>query len=115
MLEIISARGGLAKKYKLKKGVKILSFDNEEAEDALDYIFYDGKYYFVIKGERRGGTEEYSSAELFFGRDSLKNPALKSYAEAELIKRERYFADCADPSARKKIANEISLLKEVLE
>ncbi len=93
------------RKFLLDRGCKITADD----------IFYDGKYYFVIKGERRGGTAEYSSAELFFGRDSLKNPALKSYAQAELIKRERYFADCADPSARGKIANEISLLKEVLE
>ena len=93
------------RKFLLERGCKITADD----------IFYDGKYYFVIKGERRGGTEEYSSAELFFGRDSLKNPVLKSYAQAELIQRERYFDDCADPLARKKTANEISLLKEVLE
>ncbi len=57
MLEIISARGGLAKKYKLKKGVKILSFDNEEAEDALDYIFYDGKSEFSMRVQDKDGSE----------------------------------------------------------
>ena len=57
MLEIISARGGLAKKYKLKKGVKILSFDNEEAEDALDYIFYDGKSELSMRVQDKDGSE----------------------------------------------------------
>ena len=39
MLEIISAKSGLAKKYKIKKGDKILGFDGYEAEDVLDYLF----------------------------------------------------------------------------
>lgn len=74
MLEIISAHGGLAKKYKLKKGVKILSFDNAEAEDALDYIFYDGKEEFSMLVRDRDGSEreinikkaEYESLNLTF-------------------------------------------------
>ena len=57
MLEIHSAKGGLAKKYNLKKGDKILSFDNYEAEDTLDYVFYDSKAVFTIRVLGTDGIE----------------------------------------------------------
>lgn len=41
MLEIRTARGRLAAKYKLKRGEAILAFDGHRAVDNLDYIFYD--------------------------------------------------------------------------
>lgn len=55
-----------------------------------DDIFYDGKYYFIIKGERYGGTPYYSEEELAFGKDSLKNPLFAAYAEQEIKKAEGY-------------------------
>lgn len=57
MLEIVSANSGLAKKYKLKKGDIITAFDGFEAEDTLDYIFYDSKPRFTLKVSGTDGTE----------------------------------------------------------
>ncbi|MDE7163498.1 MAG: class I SAM-dependent methyltransferase [Clostridia bacterium] len=79
-----------------------------------DDIFRDDKFYFVIKGERDGGASSYSQSQLFFGRDSLNNPVLKEYAQAELDKRQRHLLSCTDELARKKIIEEINLLTEVL-
>lgn len=57
MLEIISAKSALAKKYKLKKGDKILSFDGFAAEDTLDYVFYDSKPQFSMRISGANGEE----------------------------------------------------------
>lgn len=48
MLEIVRAKGRLAKKYGFKKGDKILRFDGFEAVDSLDYLFYDSKPNFTV-------------------------------------------------------------------
>jgi putative radical SAM enzyme (TIGR03279 family) len=57
MLEILSAKGNFAKKYKLKKGDKITHFDGFEAEDdTLDYIFYDSKDKFSMRVLGADGT-----------------------------------------------------------
>lgn len=58
MLEIISAKSGLAKKYKIKKGDKILGFDGYEAEDVLDYLFYDSKPTFTMRVLSADGERE---------------------------------------------------------
>ena len=58
MLEIISAKGALAKKYNLKKGDKILSFEGYEAEDSLDYIYYDSRQSFSMRIENAKGQRE---------------------------------------------------------
>ena len=54
MLEIVSAAGKLAKKYNLKKGEKILSFNGFEAVDFLDYAFFDNEQKFTmqVSGEK---------------------------------------------------------------
>ena len=57
MLEIISAKSGLAKKFNLKKGDIILSFDGIEAEDTLDYIFNDSKANFRMCVKSADGKE----------------------------------------------------------
>ena len=76
MLEIVSAKSALAKKYKIKKGNKIISFDGFSAEDSLDYIFYDSKPSFTMRlynadGERDIQIEkpEYESLNLTFKND----------------------------------------------
>ncbi len=48
------------------------------------------KYYFVIKGTRRGGGAPYSPAQLAWGRHSLGTPELKNLLEYELEKLESY-------------------------
>ena len=57
-----------------------------------DYVFKDGKYYFLIVAER--GEDEYTEDELFFGRDNLngKCPAFEEYAREQIKKYEKYLA-----------------------
>lgn len=81
----------------------------------VDDMFKDGKYYFIIKGESIGGTYGYSRAELEYGRDSLKNPVFKEFAEREIAKRVQYLKECSQGESVKKISEEIALLKEVLQ
>ena len=57
MLEIISAKSGLAKKYKLNKGDIITAFDGFKAEDYLDYVFYDSKSAFTVSVKGTDGVE----------------------------------------------------------
>lgn len=57
MLEILSAKGAAAKKYGLKKGVKIISFDGFGAVDDLDYLFYDSKPTFTMSVVGKDGVE----------------------------------------------------------
>lgn len=63
MLEIISAKGRLAKKYNLKKGDTILGFDGIKAEDTLDYIYNDSKSHFTMLVKSQNGTEREISVE----------------------------------------------------
>lgn len=79
-----------------------------------DGVFKDGKYYFVIKGERSGGSVGYTPAELAFGRDSLGGEVLKEYAGSELKKNAARLEKCVDKLQREKILKEIELLTEVL-
>lgn len=71
----------------------------------VDDIFYDGKYYFIIKGERFGGTVGYDSNRLKFGRDSLQNPIFSDYAKEEVAKLESYGQQSA-------LAEQINFLKK---
>ncbi|MDE5722218.1 MAG: DUF512 domain-containing protein [Clostridia bacterium] len=57
MLEIVRAKGRLAKKYGFKKGDKILRFDGFEAVDSLDYLFYDSKTAFTVTVSDGNGKE----------------------------------------------------------
>ena len=63
MLEIVSAKSKLAKKYNLKKGDIIISFDGIAAEDTLDYIFYDSKSDFKLRVKSCDGTEREIAVE----------------------------------------------------
>lgn len=92
------------RRYLIERGCKI----------TVDDVFKDDKYYFVIKGERSGGTEEYSPLEIAFGKQSLKNPVLKDYAREELKKRLTYLNNCSGEGAKAKLNDEISILNEVI-
>lgn len=93
------------RKFLLERGCKLV----------YDGIFKDEKFYFVIKGERDGGNEEYTPAELAFGRDSIGSDALKEYAAIELKKSEAHLAGCANAVRREEILKEIGFYKEVLQ
>lgn len=93
------------RKFLLVRGCKLI----------YDGIFKDGRFYFVIKGERSGGNNEYSPAAFAFGRDSLGSAALKEYAAAELKKSEAHLSGCANAVRREEILKEIELFKEVLQ
>lgn len=92
------------RKFLLESGCKI----------TYDGIFRDEKFYFVIKGERSGGTEKYTPAGLAFGKDSLHTETLKEFAAAELKKSEAHLARCERAARRKEIEEQIKLLKEAL-
>lgn len=92
------------RKFLLSRGCKIV----------YDGIFKDGKYYFVIKGERYGGGEIYSDVQLAFGRDSIGGSILKEFADNEIKKCKTYFAACADAVRRAELSTQIKLLAEVL-
>lgn len=79
-----------------------------------DGIFKDEKFYFVIKGERGGGSLKYTPAQLAFGKDSIGGAVLKEYAAIELSKSEAHLAGCANAVRREEILKEIELFKEVL-
>lgn len=79
-----------------------------------DDIFFDGKYYFIIKGERTGGTAPYSAAQLFLGRDSLNNPVLRGYISEQLEKERAHLNSCAAANQRTEILARINLLNEAL-
>ena len=92
------------RKFLLDKGCKL----------TYDGIFRDDKFYFVIKGERSGGGEDYSPAQLAFGRDGIGGEVLKEYAQAELEKDRARLVKCVDGVQRERISDRIKLLTEVL-
>lgn len=59
-----------------------------------DDIFKDGKYYFIIKGEKSNnvGGINYSPLETEFGRDSFYNPVFAEYLKEEIAKFNGYLA-----------------------
>ena len=89
--------------YLIENGCKI----------TVDDIFFDGKYYFIIKGEREGGTALYSPEELLFGRDSLNNPVVKNYAFAEAEKRKSYLQSTMSDKIRQNIEKQYEIYSRV--
>lgn len=95
----------LLRKYLIERGAKIVRDD----------IFEDGKYYFVIKGERMGGTAEYGELETEFGKDSLKNPVFLAFARIELDKKLSYLSGCKDGADCSSLRRQADLLKEAID
>ena len=91
--------------YLLEQGCSIIADD----------VFTDGKkYYFVIKGTRTGDKAGYTEAQTEFGRDSLKNPVLKSYIQEELAKKRGYLRRNLSEAVREEILKSIRLLEDTL-
>lgn len=72
-------KGGLARKYAIKKGDQILAFDGYDAVDVLDYVFFDSKPSFTLTVGRKGKIreiaiekEEDQSLGLLFDDDGLE-------------------------------------------
>jgi putative radical SAM enzyme (TIGR03279 family) len=63
MLKIVAVQGKLAKKLNLKKGDAILAFDEYEAVDILDYLFYDSKRQFTITVQKASGEKKVISVQ----------------------------------------------------
>lgn len=80
-----------------------------------DNVFADGKYYFIIKGRKSGGSEKYNSAQLAFGRDSLKNPVLKEYLSQEAEKIRGYLSGSMLEENRRLLENRLQFITGVYE
>ncbi len=80
-----------------------------------DDIFTDGKnYYFIICGLKSGGKNIYTSAQLEYGKDSLKNPVLKAYLEEELAKKQSYLSGEMAEESRRTLQKTIKDIQSVL-
>lgn len=94
------------REYLLKSGCVI----------SADDIFFCGKYYFIIKGERKtangAASSPYTKAQLIFGRDSLNNPVFTGFARAELKKLNSYLTHCTEGAAKIGVQERINFLKE---
>ena len=77
--------GDKLRKYLLDEGCTLIKDD----------IFTDGKkFYFVIKGVRRGeAAEPYTECELLFGRHSLTNPVMHEFIISEVEKYDKMLAE----------------------
>ena len=95
----------ILRSYLIKSGCKI------EKDD----IFTDGKkFYFIIKGKKEGGTNNYTKAQLEYGRDSLNNPVLKEYLKAEIAKRQEYLKSKMTDENRARLEEKISFMQGVI-
>lgn len=99
----ILSEGFIPKKFvfqPMKNAEKLRAFLlSEGCSLTADDIFYDGNYYFIIKGESCGGKQTYTEEQLAFGRDSLSNPLFGLFAEREIRKAESYKSNCTEKSA----------------
>jgi len=78
----------------------------------LDDVFYDDKYYFIIKGEAFGNTPPYSKKEIAFGRDSLNGETLQGYVREEIQKLR--LAANSGGAAAEELNNKLKFLESVL-
>ncbi len=84
-------------------------------EITTDDIFTDGKnYYFIIKGLRCGSPQNYSEAQLKYGKDSLKNTVFYEYLKTELSKKKSYLLRTMTDENRSRLETEISFMEGVL-
>lgn len=80
---------------------------------SVDDIFKDGKYYFIIKGSVGGEEQNYSKAQLSFGRQSLKNPIFKEYLTEEIAKIEGYLNSTMSDINRRYLYEKVNYYKGI--
>lgn len=99
----------------MKNAEKLRSYLLENGCNLIadDLFFADGKYYFVIKGEKIGGCEKYSDKELKFGRHSLKNREILGYINQEREKIETYLLNDLSEQTKRLMLRQITYLTEI--
>lgn len=87
---------------------------NSGCKPQTDDVFTDGKnFYFIIKGVSYGGSGKYTEAESEYGKDSLKNPVLKDYLNAEINKKRGYLSREMSAESRTLLEEKISFMQGV--
>ena len=66
-----------------------------------------------IKGEREGGTYEYSDAEYAFGRDSINEVLFQTYIDLELSKISVYLQSGMSSESRSELLRRQEFLRSV--
>ena len=94
---------GLLRRYLVENGCRIIE----------DTLFRSGKFYFIIKGEREGGTYEYSDAEYAFGRDSINEVLFQTYIDLELSKISGYLQSGMSSESRSELLRRQEFLRSV--
>ncbi len=94
----------LVRGFLIERGCKI----------TYDDLFFDGKYYFIIKGEN-SGRESYTPEQVAFGRDSFKNPIFKDYLNEEIAKCKTYLLQTSADSGKLQINKRINYFERMLE
>ena len=84
------------------------------AEILVDEPFESGgKFYFVIKGKKRGNSSIYGGQQLEFGLN-LAGKSTKKYIQSELAKKRAYLERNLKDETRLKIEEEIRFMEDVL-
>lgn len=81
----------------------------------VDDIFTDKKkYYFVIKGNATKSLQKYSKYEIMYGKNSIKNPILKTLLTFEIKKNQEYLNKELSQTNYKIIQEKIKFMQEAL-
>lgn len=87
---------------------------SQGAEIAVDEPFEDsGKFYFVIKGARRGNKTTYSEINLNYGKN-FTSPVARGYLKAELAKKTAYLERDLNDETRVRITAQADEIKRIL-
>lgn len=88
---------------------------SNSCELTYDGMFEDcGKYYFLIKGRRFGAKQQYSKAQLKFGKDSLNSAEFNGYAKSEIEKKRSYLLAEMSDKNRKILEDSLRFLERIL-
>lgn len=81
-----------------------------------DFTFFDGKYYEVISGSRSEEREEYTQAELDFGKENIRKPGVDfgNFLREEIGKKKNVLSRPLSDLARVETEEKIKYLQGVL-
>ncbi len=86
----------------------------KQVEITADEVFKaDGKYYFVIKGNKKGVPCRYSRAELVFGKN-LQSAETREYINSELEKKRSYLKRPMTEGNRGILESDVAFIEGVL-
>lgn len=82
---------------------------------SVDGMFTDGRnYYFIIKGKRADGNNNYTRAQLLYGRDSLNSQTFKEYLRKEICKKQNYLQREMSLESANALKTELAFMQGVL-